>query len=301
VELHQLQCFVLVLEEGGFKRATARLRVTQPALSYQIKQLEEELGVQLFYRRADGITPTEAGRVLLQHAYQVISAVHEAHQAVRELSHGVSGEIRVGTVNSVGTYFLPHVLRGLRAGHPAVRATLLYRRSDELLDALLENKLDVALVAEPRPDRSLRCEPVFEERISLVTRPGHALFGRASVSAAELDGERFVVLSPQTPTGALIRDYLARLGVSVEPVISTDNVETVKRMVEAGMGVALLPDMVTDVDVEGDGAPERLGRSALDPPLGRRVVLAAWRDSPHSRAVEAFVDEVHRHARTWRG
>src|SRR5512140_890471 len=98
LELQQLQCFIAVLEEGGFKRATARLGITQPALSYQIKRLEEELGVQVFRRGPGGITPTDAGRILLEHAHHVIAAVREAHQAVRELSGGVPGEIRIGAI-----------------------------------------------------------------------------------------------------------------------------------------------------------------------------------------------------------
>ncbi len=301
MELHQLQCFVLVVEEGGFKRATARLNITQPALSYQIKQLEEELGVQLFHRRPDGITPTEAGRVLLEHAYHVINTVHEAHQAVRELSEGVTGEIRIGTINSVGTYFLPQVLWELRAKHPMVRPKLLYRISGEILEALLANKLDVAMVADPPADRRLRYLTVLEERVSLVSSSAHPFFGRPSVEPAELKGVQFVALSPQTPTGALIRRYLDRFGVAVEPVVSTDNVETVKRMVEAGMGVAFLPDMVTSEDVACDGQPGRLARSAVEPPLTRRIVLATWRDSPHSRAVDTFIDEVRRLGRQWRG
>src|SRR5512147_578460 len=152
VELHQLQCFIAVLEEGGFKRATARLGITQPALSYQIRRLEEELGVQVFHRGKGGISPTEAGRALLDHAHHVISAVREAHRAVRELSGGVSGEIRIGTIKCVGTYFLPHVLCGVRARHPQVRPKLLYRDSDELLEALSAQRLDVALAVEPKPD-----------------------------------------------------------------------------------------------------------------------------------------------------
>lgn len=301
MELHQLQCFIVVLEEGGFKRATARLGITQPALSYQIKQLEEELGVPLFHRRPGGITPTEAGRVLLEHAHQVISAVQEAHQVVRELSDGVNGEIRIGTVNSVGTYFLPQALWEIRAKHPMVRPKLLYRNSDELLESLLANKLDVVLVVDPPPERRLRHELVLEEHISLVSSPGHPLYGRAKVDPAELKDVQFISLSPQTPTGALIRDHLDRVGVSVVPAVSTDNVETVKRMVEAGMGVAFLPDMVTSEDVACDGQPGRLGRSTVDPPLTRHIVLVTWRDSNHSRALQAFIVEVRKQARSWRG
>src|SRR5574342_493817 len=158
VELHQLQCFIAVLEEGGFKRATARLGITQPALSYQIKRLEEELGVQVFRRGPGGITPTEAGRVLFDHAHQIIATVREAHQAVRELSGGVSGAIRGGAIKCMGTYFLPRVLWEVQARHPLVRPKILYRDSDELLEAVVANRLDVAMAVDPPPDPRFRYE-----------------------------------------------------------------------------------------------------------------------------------------------
>jgi DNA-binding transcriptional LysR family regulator len=301
VELHQLQCFIAVLEEGGFKRATARLGITQPALSYQIKRLEEELGVQVFNRGSGGITSTEAGRVLFDHAHQVIAAVREAHQAVRELSGGVTGEIRIGTIKCVGTYFLPYVLWEIRAKHPMVRPKILYRDSDDLLQALLANKLDVALMPDPPQDPRLGYRSIFEEQISLVSGPGHRFYGRPHVDLAELDDVQFVSLSPQSPTGALIRRYLDRLGVSAVPAVTTDNIETVKRMVEAGMGVAFLPDMATSDDVAEDGGPGRLSRSAVEPTLSLPLVIASWRDAHHSLALDAFIDEVCRIGRRWDG
>jgi len=301
VELHQLQCFIAVLEEGGFKRATARLGITQPALSYQIKRLEEELGVQVFHRGPGGITPTEAGRILLDHAHEVIAAVREAHQAVRQMSGGVTGEIRIGTIKCVGTYFLPHVLRAVRAKHPMVRPRLLYRDSDELIESLLAAKLDVAMVVDPPRDARFNYHNVFEEQISLVSGPGHPFYGRPSVELSELEGVPFVSLSPQTSAGALIRSYLERVGIAIVPAVSTDNVETVKRMVEAGMGVAFLPDMTTSDDVMPDGKPGRLARSAIEPTLSLPLVLVTWRESPASHAVEAFVEEVRRIGFAWDG
>jgi DNA-binding transcriptional LysR family regulator len=301
VELHQLQCFIAVLEEGGFKRATARLGITQPALSYQIRRLEEELGVQVFHRGPGGITPTEAGRTLLQHAHQVIAAVTEAHQAVRELSGGVTGELRIGTIKCVGIYFLPQVLWEIRAKHPMVRPKLLYRDSDEILESLLAKQLDVALVVEPPPDKRLEQHNVFEEQISLVSGPKHPFYGRPAVDVKELEDVQFVSLSPQTSTGALIRSYVDRLGLHVVPSISTDNVETVKRMVEEGMGVAFLPDMVTEEDVGTDGKPGRLARSRVEPTLSLPLVLVTWRDTHRSLPLDAFVEEVLRMGRTWDG
>jgi len=301
VELHQLQCFIAVLEEGGFKRATARLGITQPALSYQIRRLEEELGVQVFHRGPGGITPTEAGRALLEHAHQVIAAVSEAHQAVRELSGGVTGELRIGTIKCVGIYFLPQVLWEIRAKHPMVRPKLLYRDSEELLESVLAKRLDVALVVDPPPDRRLKHQQVFEEQISLVCGPKHPFYGRPTVDVKELEDVQFVSLSPQTSTGALIRSYLDRLGIHVVPAVSTDNVETVKRMVEEGMGVAFLPDMVTEDDVPGDGTPGRLARWSVAPTLSLPLVLVTWRDAHNSLALDAFVDEVCRMGHHWDG
>jgi LysR family transcriptional regulator, transcription activator of glutamate synthase operon len=300
VELHQLQCFIAVLEEGGFKRATARLGITQPALSYQIKRLEEELGVQVFHRGPGGITPTEAGRVLLEHAHRVIASVREAHQAVRELSDGVTGEIGIGTMKCIGTYFLPQVLWEIRAKHPMVRPRILYRNSDELLDSLLANKLDVVVVANPPPDDRLEYRVLFEEQLSLVSGPNHPFFGRPRVAASELRDAEFVALSPQTTTGALILEYLVSQGLAPAPAMTTDNIETVKRLVEAGMGVAFLPDMVTTDDVAESCGPARLGRSTLDPPLTMEISIVTWREGRGSLAVDAFVEELRRLGRRWR-
>jgi DNA-binding transcriptional LysR family regulator len=290
VELHQLQCFIAVLEEGGFKRATARLGITQPALSYQIKRLEEELGVQLFHRLPGGITPTDSGRVLLEHAHHVISTVHEAHQAVRELSEGVAGEIRIGTIKCVGTYVLPRLLWEIRGKHPMVRPRLQYRSSEELLESVASKELDVALVADPAADRRLNYELAFEEQISLVAAPGHPLYGRPSVAISDLKDVQFVALSAQSSTGALIQRYIDRLGITIVPSFSTDDVETVKMMVEERMGVAFLPDMVTSSDVAGDGP--RLTRTALEPPLSVRLFVITRRDSHRSLALDAFLDAV---------
>ena len=296
--LNRLRCFEAVVEEAGFKRATARLHITQPALSYQIKQLEEELGVQLFYRRPGGVCPTEVGRLLFQHAQRVSAAVRQAQRAIKELSEGTAGEIRVGTVNSIGIHFLPQVLWALRERHPATRPTVLYRDSGDIVDTLLSSQLDLAVLALPRVDPRLRYEILFEERISLVSGRTHPFFGRPTVTARQLAGQHLVELSAQTPTGALVRDYLERAGVAVDPVISTLNVETVKHMVEIGMGLALLPDMVTERDSAAGG---RLWRSVIDPPLTRRVALVTWGDAPVSRAVAAFIDEVRRRSSAWPG
>ncbi|MBW1806772.1 MAG: LysR family transcriptional regulator [Deltaproteobacteria bacterium] len=302
MELHQLRCFMAIIEEGGFNRATTRLHITQPALSYQIKQLEQELGVRLFNRRPRGVSPTEAGRVLFEHTKEVMETVRQARRAVEELAEGVAGEIRIGTINSVGIYFLPQVLWITREIYPTASPTVLYRNNSEILEALLSNSIDLALVANPRADRRLQQETIIEERVSLVCGQTHPFYGRDVVRPSELKGMPFISLSQDSPTGRIVSDLLARLGVSVKSVASTDNVETVKKMVEIGLGAAFLPDMVTRSEVACAGGPKgSLSRIDVGPPIMRRIALVTWKQFEMSQATEAFVEELRQYGSTWKG
>jgi DNA-binding transcriptional LysR family regulator len=301
VELHQLNCFLAVMEEGSFNRAATRLHKTQPAISYQVKQLEDELGQPLFYRGSRRITPTQAGQVLAAHAREVVEMLRRSREAVQRLSEGVAGEIRIGTVNSVGIYFLPDVLRAVREKYTRLHPTVLYRNSREIIEALLTNRVDLALVANPGPDRRLRQETIVQERVSLVCGPSHPFFGRETIRPSELKGQQYVSLAAENPTGELVRSFLARLGVDMHPVVSTDNVETVKKMVEVGLGVAFLPDMVTSQDVVCQGQPEGLARVEVGPPLIRSIVLVTWKKPEMTAAVSAFVEELRAHGVRWKG
>jgi LysR family nitrogen assimilation transcriptional regulator len=298
--LNRLRCFEVVVEEAGFKRATARLHITQPALSYQMKHLEEEMGVQLFHRRPGGVCLTDAGRLLYTHVQRVSACLRRARRAIEELP--AVGEVRIGTVNSIGTYFLPQILGALRQRHEAMRPVPYRSRSDDSVDALLASQVDLAILADPRVDRRLRYETLFEERVSLVSGRSHPFFGARAVRAEQLKSAALVALSPQTPTGALTRKYLDRLGLAVDPVATADDVETVKRMAQMGMGAAFLPDMVTERDVVTPANPGgRLFRSLLEPALTRRIVLVTGGESAPTRAVAAVIDEVRRQGGAWPG
>jgi len=296
--LNRLHCFEVVVEESGFKRATARLHITQPALSYQMKHLEEELGVQLFLRKPGGVSLTDAGRLLYAHVQRVSAVVRRAEQAVKDLP--AVGEVRIGTVNSIGTYFLPQVLAAMNERHRGTVPILYRARSDDHIEALLANQVDLAILADPRIDKRLRYETLFGERVSLVSGRSHPFFGVPTVRPGQLETAPMVSLSPRTPTGSLVQKYLERLGVRVEPVVSTEDILTVKRMVEMGIGAGFLPDMVVARELVTRSNPEgSLYRSEIDPPLEREIVLVTWDEIPASRAVAAFVEEVRRLSSTW--
>jgi DNA-binding transcriptional LysR family regulator len=299
MDINQLKCLLAVIEEGGFNRATTRLHITQPALSYQIKQLEKELEVKLFERRPGGVSPTEAGRVLAQHARTILEAVREATRAVEAISGGAGGEVRIGTINSVGIYFLPQVLWRIKQKQPQTNISVTYQHSSEVIETLLENKIDLALVANPSFDRRLQAETILEEQVSLVCSRSHPLFGKKQVRPVDLKGLQFVALSPASPTGKLVKDFMARLGISIEPVVSSDNVETVKRMVEVGMGIAFLPDMVIAEELCGPERPDgKLYRLSLGQSLARRIALVYWKHSQLNRSAKLLIEEIKFQAAT---
>lgn len=290
MNVHQLECFAAAFEEGGFKRATLRLGITQPALSYQIKLLESELDVLLFHRKATGVSPTEAGRILYEHARRITHDLDMARRSLRDLADNVGGEIRIGSVNSVGIYFLPTVLRAFREKYPAAEPKVLYRNSKEIMEALRADQVDLAVVANPRSDRRLHAEPLITERVWLVCDKNHPFATRASIRPAELNGQKIVALVTENPTGDLTSSYLAQLGVTVEQAVSTDNVETARRMVETGLGISFLPEML----LRRSGDP--LVRVDLSPPLTRCITLVTWRNIEPSRTVVAFIEELRKEA-----
>jgi LysR family hydrogen peroxide-inducible transcriptional activator len=179
---------------------------------------------------------------------------------------------------------------------------VLYRRSNEILELLRSNQLDLALVADPRSDKRLNQEVLIEEKLSLVCGRSHPFFGVESVEPSELEGQQFVSLSTRSRTGELINEHLSRLEASVDSVISTDNVETVKKVVEQGLGLAFLPDMVTSEEVTCSGESKgKLCRIKMGPPLFRHIVMVTWKHFEMSRATEAFVQELRAQATKWKG
>ena len=302
MELRRLKYFLSVVENGGFTEAAATLPVKQRTLMSQVRQLEKEMGLRLIHRRAGETLLTEAGRIFARHAKDILGSAERARRAMEDLKYGSDfGEIRIGTVDSVGIYFLPQVLISLQKKHPGLRLSVLYRNSDEILQALLADEIDVALVDNPRTHRNLKMETLIEEQVSLVCARRHPLFERKYIRPKDIEGLRVIALSAESATGRLVQGYLSQLGVGIEPVASAEDLQTAKKMVEVGLGVTFLPDMITSPDISCKG--ESLGslaRVKLNPSCNRRIVLATWKQSKACRSMGTFVEETRKYSSQWR-
>ena len=199
MELRHLRYFVVVAEEQNVTRAAERLHLSQPPLSRQIRDLEEELGVELFRRTAKSLALTDAGKVFLGEARAVLLRSDQAVDAVRAAAKNCQGKLRVGYAPSLTARFLPEALRAFEADFPAVHVALHDLSSEECRQRLAARKLDLALTIEPSDSarRGLLFEPITRHPVFCAVGPAHSLAGKKSVRLKELAGEPFVIYAEE--------------------------------------------------------------------------------------------------------
>jgi DNA-binding transcriptional LysR family regulator len=169
MNLKQIQSFVAIFEEGGFSRAAERLHASQPGLSAQIKQLENDLGDSLFERSVEGVTPTPAGQHFYQHALAILRQIQVARQDMGEIRGEISGAIRLGIIPSALRGLTPSLLPRFAADHPQIRITLKEAYSDSLTNWVRTGELDFAVVIEPSGLEGLKTERLTKESMVLIS------------------------------------------------------------------------------------------------------------------------------------
>ncbi|MFH8220547.1 LysR family transcriptional regulator [Streptomyces sp. NPDC018057] len=244
MELRQLACFVAVADEANFTRAAARLHIVQSAVSSTIKSLERELGAPLLDRNSKRVLLTDAGAALLPRARAALHAAQEAADAVAEVSGGLRGTLRLGTLTSVRLLDLPALLGEFHRRHPGVllRTSAVPTGSQGLVEALLDRRLDLAFVSLPGPcPDGISLTHLTSSVLDLVVPAGHPLAGRGSVSIAELTGLDFVD-SPLGYGNRTVADRaFAAASVPRRVTVENTDIATGADYVRHGLGVALLP------------------------------------------------------------
>jgi LysR family transcriptional activator of glutamate synthase operon len=290
MEMHQLTYFESVSRHLHFTRAAQELNVAQPSVSQQIRKLEHELGAPLFNRMKRHVTLTEAGKTFLPHARAVLQRVEEARLEVQELSGMRKGTLAVGAPPSVGTHLLPRALAKFSQRHPGISLSFREAGSRTLVSLLEEGELDLAVVIQPVRHPSLETQPLVEEELLLAVPRQHHLAQngdmRRRVRLAQLSHEAFVLLRE----GAYdLRDQTLtacrRAGFEPQVALDGGEMDSMLRFVAAGIGLAILPEMVlSEVDPSDGGVVLR----RLQPRLTRALVIARRRDRYFSAAAREF-------------
>ena len=248
MEIHQLRYFVAVAEEGGFSSAAEREHVSQPSLSQQIQKLEEELNQQLFDRLPRSVVLTEAGRCLLPYARVILTAIADAGRAVSSLEAEVSGPLSVGAIPSIALYILPRLIGRFQQAYPKVTFELFEDTTEKLAQRLLDGTLDLVIASGSKDIPNLARYSLGRESLLLLVPEKHRLAHRKSVKWSELADEKFLLLHDEHSLSISVRQLLAANHLKPELVLRGAQLVTIARMVAAGLGVTVIPQMMAETE-----------------------------------------------------
>ncbi len=285
--LQQLQYIVAVADTGQFSKAARQCHVTQPTLTMMVRKLEDELGVTIFQRGSQPTRPTADGDALIAQARVVLREAGQLKELVTELHTGTAGTYRLGIIPTLAPYLLPLFLARFANEHPQARLVIDERQTTSILDALRKGQLDVGILAGPLHEEGLEEISLFQEPFLAYFPPRHPLLKQKRIARKDLRKAPLWVLSE----GHCLRDQA--LSVCQHPssaghdniLYSTGSIETLKRMVNSGSGLTLVPELSVNAD-------EKNIRRFVAPEPVREVVLVVRRPFVRRKAVDALVAAI---------
>lgn len=241
MELSQLRTLIHVAELGSLSRAADRLRIAQPALSRQMRLLEEELGVRLFDRHGRGMMLTDAGREVLRHALRVMAELEDMRATVADEDAPLRGHVSIGMPPTVADILSEPLVAAFRTSHPNATLRIVSAYSAHLLDWMHRGELDASILYDPQSARSLRVEPLLEEVLFLIGPAGAGLSQDAPVDFGELRGERLLLPSAGHGLRIILDKCAAERGFALSVPVEADSYSTLKGLVGGGHGQTILP------------------------------------------------------------
>jgi len=253
LSLQRLRAFLAVARVGGFSSAARELGQSQSSLSQAVSGLEEELGQALFVRDGRAIHLTEAGTILAEHAERALGEIARGTEALASLRDLTRGSLLVGTSDTLASHVLPPVFAAFRARYPGVELRLDNRTSPAVAERVALRRVDLGVISLPLPkglriggrtaQALLSCEPLRVQRDVVICPPDHALAKRRTLSFAELVREPLVLLDGSTASRGLIDERFRALGVRPHVAMEMSSIEVIKRLVELGFGLSIIPEL----------------------------------------------------------
>jgi DNA-binding transcriptional LysR family regulator len=246
MDVEALRTFIAIHRSGGVTRAAPTLFRSQPAVSRRLALLEQDLGVPLFERVPGGVALSQAGRALLPFAEAALAALRDAEAAVRAVRSEVNGPVEIALVGTLASTSLTSVLRRVARRYPNLEVVLRTATSREVSDLVRQADVTLGLRYSEDPAPDLDCETLFSERLVVATAPDHPLVGVRCATLHALPGERWLAF-PAVPgrpeaSAAYVRRALDTAGVAEARILRVDSLTAQKRLVEAGFGIAILPE-----------------------------------------------------------
>ncbi len=240
MNIHQLQIFYAVVQRRSITAAASDLHLTQPAVSLQVKALENNLGLPLLERGGPKLRLTQAGEALYRCAVSILHAKDEAERAIGELSAATKGKLILGANTTGGMYILPQIVRAFKELYPQTEVIFQIESTEWLYEKILQNVVDMGLVGGPTEDRRFGVEPICLDHVALIVSPSHPFSCLAKVSLKDLKPEPCILPSQGSRTRQFVERRLKAAGVTLRIVMQLPGTEAVKKAVEANLGIAFV-------------------------------------------------------------
>jgi DNA-binding transcriptional LysR family regulator len=234
-----LFAFYEVARAGGISAGAERMRVSQPAVTREIRELEERVGLVLFDRLPRGVALTEAGRMLFHYAEKIFTLAEAAESQLKELAGLDSGHLRIGASGTVGVYLVPDLIARFTAQHPRVAIDFTVTNTEGVEAGLREMAFSVGFVEGPFDASILHARPIGQDEIAVIAAPSHPLCG-ALIDPVDLVTRAVIMREPGSGTRAIVEDAFAQRGLRIEPLMSVSDTEAIKRMLRASHSLAYL-------------------------------------------------------------
>ena len=285
MELRHLRYFVTLAEELHFGRAAERLHIAQPPLSQQIRQIETELGFELFHRTKRKVQLTEAGQVFLDEVQQIFKQLEQAIQVGRQTSRGEMGQLVVGFVSSAPYNILPKILRTFRSSVPEVRLELHELTTNEQFRWLRESRIDVGFVRPPIED-TFNFETIFQESLMVALPDTHLLAHQSDVCLRSLKNEPFILFPRLLAPGLydLIISLCQQAGFSPNVTQEAIQMQTIVSLVAGGLGIAIVPESLQNLQRTG------VVYKIIQEPTPKTAIAIIWRQNDRSATVQKFLE-----------
>lgn len=286
MDFGQIEAFVQVAAHRSFSRAAEMLQLTQPSITARIQALERALGEDLFERGGRGVRLTDAGQAFLPYAERILQTLREGRDAVEEVRNVHLGSLHLGSALTISTYVLPKILRTFSRRYPGVRISIRTGRSEQVLNMLLADEVQAALVRSlHHPD--IEAVHLYDDEIVLVANPNHPIAG-GSITIEEVAAQPLIFFDRGSSYYGLTHSFFRQAGVIPNVAMELDSLEATKRMVEQGLGIALVPLVTIERELEL-GTLKRV-EIVNSPPLKRPISLIYRSRRKRPRTVQAFID-----------
>lgn len=292
INLHQLATFQVVAKHCSYVRAAEELHFSQPAVSAQIRQLEEAMGVKLFDKIGRRTHLTQAGEELYLYSQKIFSLIDETLETMDALASPYSGRLSVGADTTVGTYVIPNLLGKFRQVYPNVDITLEVINPTPLVEELVNNRIDMAIMSKIPPDVPVFSAPFAHNELVLVAPPTHRLAGCVKVPFADLAREHFLLREMGSGTRSALENAFREAGYPLQVNMQVGNNSAIKQGVAAGLGIALISRVALDMELETN----RLVMLDVEGfPLMRQWLLIHLKEKNLSATARAFKSFLLQH------